>query len=89
LETGGVGSARAVSEVPQADQVAARPGSSSPRPPIQDSTADRLRRLAEAMAESYQRSESWSQAYEGEPELFEAWSSRVEHHVPAEVALRT
>ena len=45
-----------------------------------DSTADRLRRLAESMAEFYQRSESWWRAYEREPELFEAWSSRVERY---------
>ena len=42
-----------------------------------DSIAERLRRLAEAMAEFYERSGSWWRAYEREPELFEAWSSRV------------
>ena len=45
-----------------------------------DGVGPRLRRLAEALSAFYERSGSWWQAYEREPELFEAWSSRVERY---------
>jgi AcrR family transcriptional regulator len=45
-----------------------------------DGIGPRLRRLAEAMADFYERSQPWWLAYEREPELFEAWSSRVERY---------
>lgn len=40
----------------------------------------RLRCTAEALTAFYDRSGFWWQAYEREPELFEAWSSRVERY---------
>jgi AcrR family transcriptional regulator len=40
----------------------------------------RIRRLAEALVEFYERSGSWWQAYQREPELFGDWSSRVERY---------
>jgi AcrR family transcriptional regulator len=52
-----------------------------PGPAIVDGVAGlgpRLRRMAEALVAFYDRSGAWWQAYEREPELFEAWSSRVE-----------
>jgi AcrR family transcriptional regulator len=49
-----------------------------PRPAIFDGVPDvgrRVRRLAESLAEFYERSEPWWRAYQREPELIGAWNS--------------
>jgi len=42
--------------------------------------AARIRRLAEALAAFYERTEPWWRAYEREPELIDAWSGGVERY---------
>jgi len=54
-----------------------------PTPDIYDGVADlaaRIRRLSEALAAFYERTEPWWRAYEREPELIDAWSGGVERY---------
>ena len=54
-----------------------------PSPAIFDgakSIGERVQRLAEALADFYERSEPWWRAYQREPDLINAWSSGVDRY---------
>ena len=55
-----------------------------------DDLPARVTRLAEALAEFYERSESWWRAYEREPELIQAWGGGVDkYYADIENLMRT
>jgi AcrR family transcriptional regulator len=55
-----------------------------------DDLAARVQRLADALAEFYERGEPWWRAYEREPELISAWSGGVDqYYADVERLMRT